>query len=311
MAFVLNVGNYQSPSNDTWLSEDYPSCDTQFQKTKRENPACHCYMNKDAVLDVGLTKNHRCSRDHLCLHEQSQAANLDSYKSAGFRISSHYRIPNWGIATIVVSIILMVTLMIRRYAPISRQDLASDDTAHCSGTGFNSTSQKLRIRIVTDWKSYRPGCINPLRVFEVTGLALLTGYLFYDIGNDSTGNGLSEKYSLLFFSITLWTFTRMYPAVSNYNAWHNNLKSKCDGSISDIVIWCISKCIVVVGNEGEYNTRIDLHTSHYIICHLQIYIAICPLIQCGGRCFIASFVSHWPECLVIFLRWQSWGYSSL
>ena len=249
MAFILNVGNYQPPSNGTWLPQDYPSCDSHFLKTRREHPACHCYIDDDAVLGRALTKDHRCSRDHLCLHEQSQAANLDSYKSTGFRISSNYRIPNWGIALIVVSIIAGATVLITRCVP-SRESLGPDkDIQEYSSS--DSTLQKLRIRFANDWKGYRPGCTNVLRVFEVTGLALLTGYLFYDVGNDSTASGLSEKYSLLFFSITLWTFTRMYPAIANYNVWYKTLQSKCNNSVSDTAIWCISRCFVVVGNEGE------------------------------------------------------------
>jgi hypothetical protein len=262
MAFILNVGNYQQPSNGTWLPEDYPSCDTQFQKTQHKNPACHCYINSDAILDGALTEKHRCSREHLCLHEQSLAANLDSYKSTGFSISSNYRIPNFGISLIIVSIIIFLTVMITRYSPKNkvrgqRMSVIQYDENYSKSSNFTFL-QKFRVRFTNDWRLYRPGCTNPFRVFEVTGLALLTGYLFYDIGNDSTANGLSGKYSLLFFSITLWTFTRMYPAVANYNAWHRDLKIQCNNSISDITVWCISKLLVVIGNEGEIK---NIHKS--------------------------------------------------
>lgn len=86
MAFILNVGDYhQSPLLDrALLPKDYPSRDTHFLRTKKEHPACQCYIDNDAVLEKSLTKNHRCSRDHLCIHEHSPAANLASYKSSGF-----------------------------------------------------------------------------------------------------------------------------------------------------------------------------------------------------------------------------------
>eukprot|EP00537_Pseudo-nitzschia_pungens_P012277 CAMPEP_0172386058 /NCGR_PEP_ID=MMETSP1061-20121228/3655_1 /TAXON_ID=37318 /ORGANISM="Pseudo-nitzschia pungens, Strain cf. pungens" /LENGTH=1062 /DNA_ID=CAMNT_0013115305 /DNA_START=282 /DNA_END=3470 /DNA_ORIENTATION=- len=244
MAFVLNVGNYHSETNAMWIPDDYPSCDTPFLKTKHEYPSCHCYVNEDAVLDTALTKDHRCSRDHLCHYQQSKAANLDSYKSSGFRITSQYLIPNWAIAAVMVSIIVVATVTISR---LSRSDNEVPSTI-CN----NSKLRQLRHNVRKEWQSYRPGCINPLRVFEVTGLATLTGYLFYDVGNNPTATGLSEKYSLLFFSITLWTFTRMYPAVPNYRAWLNNLQSTCDEFTtgSDLAILCITRCIVVFGNEA-------------------------------------------------------------
>jgi hypothetical protein len=258
MAFILNVGNYQAPSNSTWLPKDHPSCDTPFLKTRHEHPACQCYINKDAVLDGSLTKDHRCSREHLCFHEQGQAANLDSYKKSGFRISSKRNrpVPNWGLSLIIISIIagatgVITTLVMRRKEKPRSANNSNRQPEELEYSSPVSILQKVKVQVASDWKGYRPGCTNALRVFEVTGLALLTGYLFYDVGNDSTATGLSEKYSLLFFSITLWTFTRMYPAVANFNLWHKTLRMQSNNSVSDSAIWCISRCFVVVGNEGK------------------------------------------------------------
>ena len=60
----------------------------------------------------------------------------------------------------------------------------------------------------SQWKIYRPTCISLLRVVEVTSLACFTGVLFYDIGNNKSATGFGSINSLLFFSVTLWTFTR-------------------------------------------------------------------------------------------------------
>ena len=62
--------------------------------------------------------------------------------------------------------------------------------------------EQLKYLVRIQWESYRPSCVNLLRVFEVTGLALLTGALFYDVGSDGSATGLGEKISLLFFSTT-------------------------------------------------------------------------------------------------------------
>lgn len=258
MAMILNVGNYQAPSNRSWLPDDYPSCDTPFLKTRHEHPACDCYIDNDAILGRTLTENHRCSRDHLCAHEQSQAANLDTYKESGFRISSKYTTPNWGISLIIMLVIAGGTFIVPSIVILFQRNISSKSVNESGSKHehhyccYDSTFQKMKTRVATDWKGYRPGCTNKLRVFEVTGLAVLTGYLFYDVGNDSTATGLSEKYSLLFFSITLWTFTRMYPAVANFNTWYKALEKNANSSISDTGIWCASRCIVIVGNEGKH-----------------------------------------------------------
>ena len=72
------------------------------------------------------------------------------------------------------------------------------------------------------WKSYRPGCINIWRVVEVSLLGVLIGGLFYNVGNNLRAIELSQKTSLLFFSVTLWTSTKMYPSVGKTRAWFHH-----------------------------------------------------------------------------------------
>ena len=264
MAFILNVGNYtyQAPSNRSWLPADYPSCDTPFLKTKHRQPACQCYINKDAVLDGALTENHRCSRAHLCAHKQSQAANLDSYKDSGVRISSDYKVANYSIMAIVIGIIvaatLAITVVLPRFRKAERQsepelnEKGVIGSRSVSSASAPSSWEKIKVQISIDWKECRPGCVNSLRVCEVTGLAALTGLLFYDVGNDPTANGLAQKSSLLFFSVTLWTFTRMYPAVGNFNSWYSKQReNEHETKIGTIALRCMSKCIVTLGCEGK------------------------------------------------------------
>jgi hypothetical protein len=115
----------------------------------------------------------------------------------------------------------------------------------------NATIHDLfRLQFFHDWNVYQPTCTNQLRVLEVTGLSVLTGFIFYGVGNNSTATGLSEKYSLLFFSITLWTFTRMYPAVASANSWYKLIKVQEGQNWRNIAVACASRCIVIVGNES-------------------------------------------------------------
>jgi FtsP/CotA-like multicopper oxidase with cupredoxin domain len=109
--------------------------------------------------------------------------------------------------------------------------------------------QQLQHIFQLEWELYRPTCVNLLRVFEVTGLALLTGILFYDVGNDATANGLAQKTSLLFFGVTLWTFTRMYPSVGSYFQWtKNNIVIFSHGRF-DVIPVCLGRLLVVLSTE--------------------------------------------------------------
>jgi hypothetical protein len=63
-----------------------------------------------------------------------------------------------------------------------------------------------------------PG-VNFLRLIEVCTLGILTGFLYYDVGNNNSYTGLSQRIGLFFFSTTLWTFTRMYPSVGFSHQW--------------------------------------------------------------------------------------------
>ena len=83
MSLIVNVGNFTAPANPSWLPDDFPSCDHPFTEEMKEEPACTCYQDEDAVLNRGLTAKHQCSREYLCGHVMSEAANLESYKPAG------------------------------------------------------------------------------------------------------------------------------------------------------------------------------------------------------------------------------------
>lgn len=117
MALILSVGNYKAPSDPGWLPPDYPRCDTPFLLAKKEFPACDCYVNSDAVMDGALTKEHRCSRDYLCFHEDSPQANLESNPYAGtskpgIAIRSQYSVPGWAISLLIVATIAIVSYTI-------------------------------------------------------------------------------------------------------------------------------------------------------------------------------------------------------
>ena len=83
MALIVNVGNYTAPNDSSWLPDDFPSCDHPFLEGLDDEPSCTCYQNEDAVLDLGLTDDYRCSREYLCSHVDSEVSQLASYKHSG------------------------------------------------------------------------------------------------------------------------------------------------------------------------------------------------------------------------------------
>ena len=140
MAFIMNVGNYTAPSTDSWLPRDYPSCNTPYLKTKQQQPSCQCYVNDDAVLGGSLTKDHKCSRPHLCRHEQSQIANLKYYDRNGVLVASSYQLSNIEITVVILAIISFVTVFVAFIWPTlvrskgSNSKKSTGDSAHTADT---------------------------------------------------------------------------------------------------------------------------------------------------------------------------------
>ena len=217
------------------MPDDFPSCDTPFLEShNHEKPHCDCYIDEDAVLDTALDPSYKCARPYTCMHEQSQVALLrnDGQDNSGLEMSSDYDMPGWSISLIVICLVtistLFFTLAMPRIVTIKTPALVKASknsigrmTLVSIKEDINETSsfhQFIGLFFIT-WGEYRPGVINVLRVVEVCGLGMLTGLLFFDVGNNSSATGFGEKTSLLFFSTTLWSQTRMYPCIGNYFEW--------------------------------------------------------------------------------------------
>eukprot|EP00586_Coscinodiscus_wailesii_P014596 CAMPEP_0172493336 /NCGR_PEP_ID=MMETSP1066-20121228/24733_1 /TAXON_ID=671091 /ORGANISM="Coscinodiscus wailesii, Strain CCMP2513" /LENGTH=1154 /DNA_ID=CAMNT_0013263443 /DNA_START=206 /DNA_END=3670 /DNA_ORIENTATION=- len=216
MAFILNVGNYTSYSSsereNKKLPSDYPSCDAPQLFMERTLPACDCYDNRDSVLGLRMVQGeYKCSREHLCRHAvTSSTSAVERYNYEG-GIATHGSYAYiWVIPTVVTICVFVISAVLTAYSKYyPARPLPNDvDAATSVVTLFKS-----------EWKKYRPESINRLRIAEVAGLGLLTGFVFHEVGSDNSNRGLRESISLLFFSMTLWTFTRMYPAVSSYHSW--------------------------------------------------------------------------------------------
>ena len=110
MAFVLNVGNYTASVSRRSLPDDMPVCDSLYlQADQKHYPACDCYENPNSIMGTYLTANYKCSRDHLCHHVNSRAANLDRYHYiGGDEIHNQYKTPGWSISFISVAVVFVL-----------------------------------------------------------------------------------------------------------------------------------------------------------------------------------------------------------
>lgn len=178
MAMILNVGNYQAPSSKAWLPSDYPKCDTPFLLTKQEHPACNCYINADAILDGMLTKDHMCSREYLCFHQNSPQANIEDhpYESNGIALRSQYSTPGWAISLIIVILIVFVSNLIAyRRELFSVHRCGADRNRNVQRQSESRTTdgevafkQQFMSQFNSQWHLYRPTCVSLLRTAEVT-----------------------------------------------------------------------------------------------------------------------------------------------
>lgn len=94
--------------------------------------------------------------------------------------------------------------------------------------------------------------VNRLRLIEVCSLGILTGFLYYDVGNNSSYTGLSQRVGLYFFSTTLWTFTRMYPAVSFSYDWFSSSQVEVKRRPSSLGPIVLGRLLTVLSLEAPW-----------------------------------------------------------
>ena len=165
LSFVLIIGDYRIPKFDDNWPIDFPSCNTTLVNSLPMKPSCECYTDKDAPLQLQVPGKKLCSRTHLCLHDTSQASNLDSYVyNAGLNIQSGRQpraIPDFlptlvFVLVVLASIILVIVLppMRRSQSTITEKEQRLQDQnkvgemlRRLSSFGISSGVQRLKSNI--------------------------------------------------------------------------------------------------------------------------------------------------------------------
>ncbi len=247
---------------------------------------------------------------------------------------SDYSMPNYVIAIIICCVVAKVTALSifvsnrkRKQKDIMEaDDDGSDDDANdrvmrisklarqlgastaVLGDMDNGSGMMMKLRNLSflgkvrhlaeiQWKSYRPGCINIWRVVEVSLLSVLVGILFYNVGNNPSAIGLSQKTSLLFFSVTLWTFTRMYPSVGNTHAWFHQTvdmalhsRNRSSKTVYAMAAW-VSRTMITFCCEGKMDA-ISINHGHRSYCRspyvIHRFLFVSPI-------HLISFHYYFPD----------------
>ena len=210
MAFILQEGELNTNLS---YPNDYPSCNYTGRLQRKEQISCECYEDADAILNVTPLKGDKCSSYHLCRHKLKEKVKRPMYKHG---IGSHAPIgvARWIIPALTTTMTFLVYTLLQ-----SRLLRCASSDEEVENVPSEPKSYSFGRMFYLELLQAQRECISMVRLVEVIGLALITGALFYNVGEKNSNRNLRETFSLLFFSTTLWTFTRMYPSVVEHNKW--------------------------------------------------------------------------------------------
>lgn len=239
MTFIVRESTKANPSSrwanyeKVFIPSDFPVC--YNKSTQNIYPSCPCYHDPDQLNALQLQTGFLCSRDWLCHHDKkysTERANFEPLYEPGIEM---HHLSSDTMTVLLCVFTLCITFIVSIYCYhsflASKQDMVYTFSAATSDKvrstevvhWLPSFAVVLGDEFLAEWELTYRDMINPMRLIEVTGLAIMTGIVFYKVGDDQSNRGLRECVSLFFFSVTLWTFTRMYPAIPAHNGWRERI----------------------------------------------------------------------------------------
>jgi iron transport multicopper oxidase len=228
MTFIVRQGTIEQHRNIP-MPSDMPIC--MPLEHVEEEPACDCYFDIDSLRFVQLPSTWHCSRPYLCLHDQKvfPTPNFEPALTQG--VAMHKLSHSTGtVLGVMFTLIFLIVVSIYIYKNMYK----SKDTFEKKEFSDYKTIERslfyttFKREFITEWNSRSSDAINMMRVVEVIGLALITGVVFWHVGEETSNRGLRESVSLLFFSMTLWTFTRMYPSIPAHYDWAKRMLNRIE-----------------------------------------------------------------------------------
>jgi hypothetical protein len=181
------------------------------------------------------------------------------------------------------------------------KDIENSESENSLAASIHSTERifpidipvdNIFVELLCEWKQTHSEIVNLMRCVEVVSLAVLTGCVFYRVGEDTTYRGLRESISLLFFSVTLWTFTRMYPAIPAHHLWRERVIARLvrtNGSWRSVVTLSMVRSVVYLCAEGWWPALFGLIV--YPIAHMNhntgIWFQNIAFLALNNLCYIS------------------------
>jgi FtsP/CotA-like multicopper oxidase with cupredoxin domain len=159
---------------------------------------------------------------------------------------------------------------------------------------------------------YFPTCCSILRLFEVGGVALLTGQVFHQDLEEATEATIYEMFSLVLLISTTWTFTRMYSIIPLQHQWFNSIQIVHKNrrfSLPPVLfarllvlllcecLWPVAFCFIcypVMGLTGDWLavSKIAILISLNNICYLSLGAACALVSSMHYGMIVATMMSH-------------------
>ena len=328
MAFIIREGGVEA-ARAVPIPLDSPACLPMH--TQSIYPSCHCREDTDQLRAYRLQKSWICSREWLCHHEtgfdQSVTISPPFHEGIAFHgMHCDTKIIMFTFFTACVGGVLILhwrAIILHKHTSGNRNDwrqlffnqfkqmLSHNDRENPSLTQRTNDGEKTEISMmdpplqssmpavdtvwvefVREWEEVYSEIVNPLRCMEVVGLAALTGSVFYQVGEDNTHRGLRESISLLFFSVTLWTFTRMYPSIPAHYLWRKRVTVrliKTGGTAGHSIKLVCVRCLVYLCAEGWWPVLFGMIA--YPIAHMNNNISIwfqnIALLTLNNLCYVS------------------------
>lgn len=324
MAFIIREGG-EAAARSAQIPPDSPVCLPSDSQSMY--PSCQCWEDTDQLRDYRLQRSWICSRDWLCHHEEKYDIGVLSSSfhrgiaCHGINSDTDVILLTFFIACVVLGLLLYwwndklcngtvkrfwINKLINQHTQCPRQNdrnvsrvtNRTHDNDEKATTELSSQEDlvppvdTVQVEFLREWKATCDEIVNPMRCMEVVGLALLTGSVFYQVGEDTTYRGLRESISLLFYSVTLWTFTRMYPSIPAHYLWQKRVTVRLvqtHGTARHVITLAFVRCLVYLFAEGWWPVIFGLIV--YPIAHMNritsIWFQNIAFLALNNLCYIS------------------------
>ena len=191
---------------------------------------CRCFDDPDRFSRFRFEDPHNCSRIHLCRHDRPNSLpdNL-IFQEDRFHIpgpEQFTQAEGWKLGLTIFCLLLpcFVISAVQKYLFYAYKDYTEESKDVSKAPDVYETSFVEEFKV--EWMRASTEALNNARYVEVFGLGLITGLVFLNVTEEYSNGDVAQAVSFLFFSMTLWTFPRLYPSVATTVLWVQRLRKR-------------------------------------------------------------------------------------